>query len=222
MASDIVPLDKFDTLMTMTGGPDLSFNEFVAAMNDLQVTFNRIEVVDPECTDCPTGPPGSPTKIFATFDIPGAPLDFAHGTNPLNWPGCNSFFIDVSKDPTQPWKGLPQIDDVDGTAYQGRIKEVVGIKSLWTPTTYLDVRYFVTNDAVGMDFTFARGDGWIDVDHGYVLVETHPTTKNYVKVTSEKTVRFVGISNFPATLACELGWIDVMQNMASCPPRNQN
>ena len=222
LARGIVPEDRFDAFMTMTGGPDIGLEEFVELMNQQGMTFKPLKVVDPHCTDLRTGGDGSPTRIFASFEIEGAPRGFVHGTNPLNWPGCNSFFIDVSKDLTEPWTPLPAIDNVDGTAYRGRIKEVVGIKSVWTPTTHLDVRYFVTNNAVGMEFTFACSDGWIDVDHGYVLVQAQPSKPNCVLVTSEKNVRFVGISNFPATLACELGWIDVMQNMASCRPVNQN
>jgi hypothetical protein len=41
-----------------------------------------------------------------------------------------------------------------------------------------------------------------------------------VMVRSQKTVRFTNLSNVPASFACELGWVHVMQNMASCAPSN--
>ena len=115
---------------------------------------------------------------------------------------------------------MPPIDNVDGNAYKTRLREVAGIAVLWELATDLDVRYFVSQDAVGMEFAFAGGDGKIDVDHGYVIVELHPSRPNWVVVRSQKTVRFTGISNVPASFACELGWIDVMQNMATCSPSN--
>ena len=223
LAAGVLELDdfdeKFNQLLELAGEPGLSFKEFVSSVNQQGIGSTALVVVDPEaCTDDRTGPgPNQPTRIVASFEAGGHPHDYAYGADPLNWPTCNPFFLDMIPGPKQ---ALPPVDNVDGTAYKTRLTEVVGIRFLLELSTNLDVRYFVAQNAVGMDYTFAGGDGRIDVDHGYVIVEVHPSLSNRVLVRSQKTVRFVGISNFPASLACELGWIYVMQNMASCRPTN--
>lgn len=223
LAAGVVDLDqfdkKFDELLELASQPSLTFKEFVSSVNQQGIGSTELVAAEPEaCTDDPTGPgSGQPTRIVASFDAPGHPHDFAYGADPLHWPDCNSFFIRMIPGPIEP---LPNVDNVDGTAYKTRLTEVVGIPALWELSTNLDVRYFVAQNAVGMDYNFAGGDGRIDVDHGYVIVEVHPSRPNWVVVRSQKTVRFVGISNFPASLACELGWIQVMQNMATCAPSN--
>jgi hypothetical protein len=175
-------------------------------------------VAPDECTDSPTGSgPNPPTRIVASFEAAGRPLDFAYGADPLHWPACNPFFLSM----TASQKTSLPIDNVDGTAYQARVREVVGIPVIWELKTNLDVRYFVTNQAVGMEYAFAGSiDGEIDVDHGFVIVEAHPTLPGRVVVRSQKTVRFTHLSNLPASFACELGWVEVMQNMATCAPSN--
>ena len=220
LAAGVIDLAQFDKLVELASEPGLSFKEFVKAVNQQGIGSTELLIADPEaCTDGPTGPgPNQPTRIVASFEAPGHPHDFAYGADPLHWPDCNAFFLDMIPGPKQ---ALPAVDNVDGTAYKTRLTEVVGIPVLWELSTKLDVRYFVAQDAVGMDYAIAAGgDGKIDVDHGYVIVEVHPSKANWVLVRSLKTVRFVGISNFPASLACELGWIYVMQNMASCAPSN--
>jgi hypothetical protein len=219
LAGGVVDLHRFDDLVELASDPGLSFKEFVNSINQQGIGSTQLLIADPEaCTDDPTGPgPNQPTRIVASFEAPGHPHDFAYGADPLHWPSCNPFFLDMIPGPKE---ALPAVDNVDGTAYKTRLTEVVGIRFLLELSTNLDVRYFVAQDAVGMDYAFAGGDGRIDVDHGDVIVEIHPSRPNWVLVRSQKTVRFVGISNFPASLACELGWIYVMQNMASCVPSN--
>ena len=218
----VIREESFDRMIAMSGNErrHLGFEEFVKSLADADILLPTLGVsmrvyAPDECTDQRTQD-GGPVRIRASFQADGNPHDFAHGANPLNWPGCNPFFISIT--PQGSLRALPPPDNVLGTAYEGLIKEVVGIPNVWTPTTDLNVRYFVAQDAVGMEFSFAGGDGRIDVDHGFVLVEKDPSELNKVNISSQKTVRFVGISNFPATLACELGWIHVMRNMATCPP----
>ena len=222
LAAGVIDFDDFDEkykrLVELAGEPGLTFKEFVSSVNQQGIGSTQLLTVDPEaCTDGSTGPgPNAPTRIVASFPAPGHPHDFAYGADPLHWPACNPFFLRMISGPRQ---ALAPVDDVKGTAYKTRMKEVVGIGPVQISTD-LDVRYFVAQDAVGMDYTFAGSDGWIDVDHGYLIVEVDPSSPNSVLVRSQKTVHFVGIDNFPASLACEMGWIHVMQNMASCKPPN--
>ena len=219
LAEGVAEGDRFADLAELANQPDLTFRGFVEALQDQGMVNTTMLVVAPEeCTDSPTGSgPNPPTRIVASFEAPGRPLDFAFGADPLNWPDCNPFFLNMTASQRTP---LP-VDNVNGTAYRARVREVVGIPVIWVLTTDLDVRYFVTNEAVGMEFTFAASiDGEIDVDHGFVIVEAHPTTPGRVVVRSQKTVRFTNLSNVPASFACELGWIHVIQNMASCAPSN--
>jgi hypothetical protein len=218
LAAGVVDPDRFGELMELASRPELNFEAFVASLNTQGIASTTLMVVGEACTDDPIGPgPNQPTRIVASFEAPGNVPDFAYGADPLHWPDCNPFFLRMTPGPKT---SLPAVDNVDGNAYQARITEVVGIPLLWELTTQLDVRYFVAKNAVGMEFTFAGGDGKIDVDHGYVIVEPHPSKANWVAVRSQKTVHFTTISNFPATLACELGWVYVMQNMATCGPSN--
>ncbi len=213
--SVVINSDQADKFVTLANS-SLSFSEFVASLNVQGIATTAKEVVAPaECTDKSTGTgPNPPTKIVASFEAEGDPLDFAYGADPLHWVECNPFFISMT--PAGPTALVP----IGGyeQAYRTRMTEVVGIPDLLEMETNLDVTYFVSADTVGMDYTFVSSNGWIDVDHGFVIVERHPTLQNHVKVSSQKTVRFKDLSNFPATLACELGWVYVMQNMASCQP----
>lgn len=224
LAAGVIDLDdfdeKFDKLLELASEPGLSFKEFVSSVNQQGIGTTSLLTADPEaCTDNPTAPgPNQPTRIVASFEAPGHPHAFAYGADPLHWPDCNPFFLRMIPGPKEP---LPKVDNVDGTAYKTLLTEVVGVPVFCELSTNLNVRYFKAQDAVGMDYAIAPGgDGRIDVDHGYVIVEVHPSRPNWVLVRSQKTVRFVGINNFPASLACELGWIQVMQNMASCAPSN--
>ncbi len=220
LAAGVVDFDlnRFDDLVELASQPGLSFKEFVSSVNQQGIGTTALVTVDPEaaCRAGPTGPgPNQPTRIFGSFEASGHPHDFAYGADPLHWPDCNPFFIRMTSGPKQ---ALPPVDDVKGTSYKTRLTEVVGM-GLVEISTNLDVRYFVAQNAVGMDYTFAGGDGRIDVDHGYLIVEVHPSRQNWVVVQSQKTVRFVGLT-IPETLVCASGWIHVMQNMASCAPPN--
>jgi hypothetical protein len=219
LAEGVADGEQFYNLSELANQTRLSFRGFVESLQEQGMATTSMLVVAPEeCTDSPTGSgPNPPTRIVASFEAAGRPLDYAYGADPLHWPDCNPFFLSM----TASQKTSLPIDNFDGTAYQARVREVVGIPVIWELKTNLDVRYFVTNEAVGMEFTFAGSiDGEIDVDHGFVIVETHPTLPGRVVVRSQKTVRFTNLSNLPASFACELGWVQVMQNMASCAPSN--
>jgi hypothetical protein len=205
-------VDEFVGLATTTR----NFGEFVALLNVQGIaTTDKEEVAVAECTDKSVGNgPNRPTKIVASFDAKGEPKDFAYGADPLHWVECNPFFISMTPASSTALVPIGTYEQ----AYRTRMLEVVGIPQLLMMATTLDVTYFVSSDTVGMDYKFVSSNGWIDVDHGYVIVERHPTLPKHVRVTSQKTVRFKDLSNFPATLACELGWVYVMQNMASCQP----
>jgi hypothetical protein len=222
LATGVIDPDQFDEnfskLVDLASEPGLSFKEFVSSVNQQGIGTTALVTVDPEavCRAGSTGPgPNPPTRIFGSFEASGHPHDFAYGADPLHWPDCNPFFISMTPGPKQ---ALPPVDDVKGTSYKTRLTEVVAM-GLVKISTHLDVRYFVAKDAVGMDYAFAGGDGRIDVDHGYLIVEVHPSRENWVLVQSQKTVRFVGLT-IPADLVCAWGWIHVMQNMASCAPPN--
>ena len=219
LAEDLIYENKFDDLIELAQRPGLSFRSFVEEVNAQGISSQALMAATAEsCTADPIeNTPNPPTRIVATFEAPGVLADFAYGADPLNWPQCNPFFLEMTT--LGPKAPLP-IDNVDGTAYAARVKEVVGIAVLWEIRTNLDVRYFVASNAVGMDFNFAGGDGQIDVDHGYVIVEPHPSRANWVTVRAQKTVHFANMPNFPATLACFLGWIHVMRSMATCRPPN--
>jgi hypothetical protein len=219
LAEGVTDGDRFDEISELASQTSLSFRGFVESLQQQGIATTSMLVVAPEeCTDSPAGPgPNAATKIVASFEAAGRPRDFAYGADPLHWPECNSFFLSM----TASQKTSLPVDNVDGSAYQAQVLEIVGIKAIWELHTNLDVRYFVTNEAVGMEYSFAGSiDGQIDVDHGFVIVEAHPKTPGRVIVRSQKTVRFVHLSNLPASFACELGWVQVMQNMASCAPSN--
>ena len=219
LAEGVADGERFDELLELASQTRLSFRGFVESLQEQGMATTSMLVAAPEdCTDSPTGSgPNPPTRIVASFEAAGRPLDFAYGADPLHWPECNPFFLSM----TASQKTSLPVDNVDGTAYKARVREVVGIPVIWELKTNLDVRYFVTNEAVGMEYSFAGSiDGEIDVDHGFVIVEAHPTLPGRVVVRSQKTVRFTNLSNLPASFACELGWVQVMQNMASCAPSN--
>ena len=217
LAEGVADGDRFDQLSELANQTSLSFREFVETLQAQGMATTSMLVVSPEdCKDSPADSgPNPATKIVASFQAAGKPRDFAFGADPLHWPDCNPFFLSM----TASQKTSLPVDNVDGTGYQARVLEVVGIKAIWELKTNLDVRYFVTNEAVGMEYSFAGSvDGEIDVDHGFVIVEAIPSQPGRVVVRSQKTVRFTNLSNLPASFACELGWVDVMQNMASCAP----
>lgn len=152
-------------------------------------------------------------EITAAYETEGEVKDFHFGADPLNWPACNPFFVSMNR--RGGWFRLPQADSVNGRGYGCRLEEVVSAPGVFTWTTFLKVRYFVAKAAVGMEFEITDGgDGAIDVDHGFVVVEERPN--QMVNIRSEKTVRFTQLPNAPAELVCGAGWIDMMQGMAIC------
>jgi hypothetical protein len=152
-------------------------------------------------------------EITASYETEGEVKDFYFGADPVNWPVCNPFFVAMNR--RGGWFSLPPVDSVNGRGYGSRIEEVVGVPPIFSWTTFLKVRYFVAQAAVGMEFEITDGgDGAIDVDHGFVVVEERPG--KMVTIRSEKTVRFTKLPNAPAEFACALGWIDMMQGMAVC------
>jgi hypothetical protein len=152
-------------------------------------------------------------EITASYETDGEVKDFYFGADPANWPACNPFFVAMNR--RGGWFGLPAADSVNGRGYGCRMEEVVGAPPIFSWTTFLNVRYFVAKAAVGMEFEITDGgDGAIDVDHGFVVVEERPN--KMVNIRSEKTVRFTKLPNAPAEFACSLGWIDMMAGMAVC------
>jgi hypothetical protein len=152
-------------------------------------------------------------EITASYETEGVIKDFYFGADPMNWPMCNPFFVSMNR--RGGWFSLPSVDSINGRGYGSRVEEVVGAPPLFTWRTFLNVRYFVAKTAVGMEFEITEGgDGAIDVDHGFVVVEERPN--KMVNIRSEKTVRFTRLPNAPAEFACFLGWIDMMHGMAIC------
>jgi hypothetical protein len=152
-------------------------------------------------------------EITASYETEGKVKDFYFGADPVNWPACNPFFVAMNR--RGGWFSLPAADSVNGRGYGCRMEEVVGAPPIFTLTTFLNVRYFVAKAAVGMEYEITDGgDGSIDVDHGFVVVEERPN--QMVNIRSEKTVRFTQLPNAPAEFACSLGWIDMMAGMAIC------
>ena len=167
---------------------------------------------------------GRATTVFGRFDIDATVPDLGYATDPHNWPACSWFFISmIDQGPATP---LPPPDAVGSTAYTVPLEELVGMENVLTVNTGLTVRYFVANDSVGMEFDLTpgtHGDGKIDVDHGFLLAERHPTQPGKLVVTSQKTFSFVGLDDLPFSFLCEFGWIDMMRAMAQCraPGGNQ-
>ncbi len=160
---------------------------------------------------------GHATKIYGRFEMVAKIEEMRYPTDPQNWPACSWFFIAMTLQGSKASLAMP--DNVNGKAYRATFEELVGIDGFLTVRTSLATRYFVGADSVGMEFDLApglHGDGKIDVDHGYLLAEKHPTDQTKVVVTSEKTLSFVGLDDVPFTFLCEFGWIDMMRAMAQC------
>ncbi|HET9260380.1 MAG TPA: hypothetical protein VFP42_09675 [Acidimicrobiia bacterium] len=160
---------------------------------------------------------GHATTVFGRFDMAARIEDLIYATDPRNWPDCSWFFISMTEQ-TSPVL-LPPPDDVGSSAYSCDLEELVGLEELLTVRTGLSTRYFVGADSVGMEFDLTpgtHGDGKVDVDHGFLLAEKHPSQQGKVVVTSQKTFSFVGLDDLPFSFLCEFGWIDMMRAMAQC------
>ncbi len=160
------------------------------------------------------GVDGKATTVYGRFEITADVGDLAYATNPLNWPRCSWFFISMTEQ-----GAATSLLPLGSTAYAVDLEELVGMEDLLTVRTGLSTRYFVGNESVGMEFDLTpgtHGDGKIDVDHGYLLAEKHPTEKGKLVITSQKTFSFVGLDDLPFSFLCEFGWIDMMRAMAQC------
>lgn len=163
------------------------------------------------------GVDGKATTVYGRFEIAAQVEDLTYATNPLNWPLCSWFFISMTEQAAS--VPLPPPDAIGGTAYAVDLEELVGLEDVLTVRTGLTTRYFVGTDSVGMEFDLTpgtHGDGKIDVDHGFLLAEKHPTEPGKLVITSQKTFSFVGLDDLPFSFLCEFGWIDMMRAMAHC------
>lgn len=174
----------------------------------------------PTCTSTEVeggGVDGKATTVRGTFDIVATVEDLAYATNPLNWPACSWFFISMTGQAAS--VALSPPDAVGNTAYAVDLEELVGLEDVLTVRTGLSTRYFVGTESVGMEFDLTpgtHGDGKVDVDHGFLLAEKHPTESGKLVITSQKTFSFVGLDDLPFSFLCEFGWIDMMRAMAQC------
>ncbi|MFZ0015179.1 MAG: hypothetical protein WAL25_13820 [Acidimicrobiia bacterium] len=173
----------------------------------------------PSCssTGASGGLDGKATTVYGRFDIEAGVEDLRYATDPMNWPKCSWFFISMTEQAAS--VPLKPPDDVGSTAYLCALEELVGLDDLLTVRTGLTTRYFVGSDSVGMEFDLTpgtHGDGKVDVDHGFLLAERHPTEQGKLVVTSQKTFSFVGLDDLPFSFLCEFGWIDMMRAMAQC------
>jgi hypothetical protein len=163
------------------------------------------------------GRDGGATTVFGRFEIEARLGDLAYATDPMNWPTCSWFFISMT--PTAAPTLLPPPDAVGNTAYRRDLEELVGLEDVLTVRTPLTTRYFVGADSLGMEYDLRPGrggDGKIDVDHGYLLAEQHPTVRDKLIISSQKTFSFVGLDDLPFSFLCEFGWVDMMRAMAQC------
>jgi hypothetical protein len=174
----------------------------------------------PACTSTGVGGgavDGGATTVYGRFDIDGDVKDLVYATDPRNWPQCSWFFVSMTEvDKPVP---VPPPDDVGSLGYAGDLEELVGLEDLLTVRTGLTSRFFVGDESVGMEFDLTpgtHGDGKVDVDHGYLLAERHPTEPGKLVITSQKTFSFVGLDDLPFSFLCEFGWIDMMRAMAQC------
>lgn len=163
-----------------------------------------------------TGDSGA-TTVFGRFDIEADVKDLVYATDPRNWPRCSWFFISMTEQGRP--LALDPPDDADSSAYAGDLEELVGLEDVLTVRTGLTTRFFVGLDSTGMEFDLTpgiHGDGKVDVDHGYLLAEKHPTEPGKLVIFSQKTFSFVGLDDLPFSFLCEFGWIDMMRAMAQC------
>lgn len=190
----------------------VSLAEFISRLQGNRLISLRLKpITRPECNAKKLG--NGAIEITASYETPGEVPEFYFGADPMNWPVCNPFFLEITR--RGGWFRVPDADNLNGRGYGSRIEEVVGVRPFFEWRTFLNVRYFVAETAVGMEFDLTHGgDGAIDVDHGFVVVEARPD--RMVRVRSEKTVHFARLPNAPAEFACHLGWVDMMQGMAIC------
>lgn len=217
-ADDEAP--KFPELKRVPGVANVSLSQWTTQLHADGLTAMAPLPDAPSCSATEVtgaGLDGKATTVYGRFEISGKVSDLAYATDPGNWPTCSWFFISMLEQ--GPRKGLLPPDAGGGTAYVVDLEEKVGLEDVLTVQTGLTTRYFVGNDSVGMEFDLTpgtHGDGKIDVDHGFLLAEKHPTKPGTLVVTSQKTFSFVGLEDLPFSFLCEFGWIDMMRAMAQC------
>ncbi|HEX6221509.1 MAG TPA: hypothetical protein VF115_10475 [Acidimicrobiia bacterium] len=197
----------------------VSLHQWTKALSDAGLLTTAPAPDAPACTSANVdgGSDGRATTVFGRFEIEAELNDLRYATDPMNWPDCSWFFISMTQQ--GPVTSLQPPDDVGNTAYTCPLEEKVGMEDVLTVSTPLTTRYFVGTDSVGMEFDLTPGtggDGKIDVDHGYLLAEKHPTDSTKLIVTSQKTFSFVGLDDLPFSFLCEFGWVDMMRAMAQC------
>lgn len=212
-------VDRPPTLEVVKGAQPLSLHQWTQLLADDGLAITAPIADAPTCSSKTVqgGIDGEATTVFGRFEVEAGLMDLAYATDPMNWPKCSWFFI--SMNPQGPSTVLQPPDDVGNRAYTRDLEELVGVENLLTVRTPLTTRYFVGQDSLGMEFDLtpdAKGDGKIDVDHGYLLAEKHPTDPNKLIVTSQKTFSFVGLNDLPFSFLCEFGWVDMMRAMAQC------
>lgn len=211
---------RFPEVKRVPGMANVSLNQWTTQLHADGLTSMTPLPDAPGCSAkevAGEGLDGKATTVYGRFEISATVADLEYATNPINWPKCSWFFISMTKQgASQP---LPPPDAVGGTAYQVDLEEKVGLEDVLTVQTGLTTRYFVGSESVGMEFDLTpgiHGDGKIDVDHGYLLAEKHPTAPGKLVITSQKTFSFVGLDDLPFSFLCEFGWIDMMRAMAQC------
>ena len=200
------------------GATPVSLHEWTQLLSD-QGLLTTKPIPDASCTSGNVGGgiDGGATTVHGRFEIEAALNDLNYATNPLNWPQCSWFFISMTQ--LGQLNALLPPDDVGNAAYACDVEELVGLEGVLTVRTPLTTRYFVGTGSVGMEFDLTpgtHGDGKIDVDHGFLLAERHPTDPGKLIVTSQKTFSFVGLDDLPFSFLCEFGWVDMMRAMANC------
>jgi len=211
---------RFPELRRAPGMADVSLHQWTTQLAQDGLTSMAPIPDAPACSSTEVdaaGGDGRATTVRGTFEVDASVEDLAYATNPLNWPKCSWFFISMTEQAAA--VPLPPPDAVGSTAYMVPLEELVGLEDLLTVRTGLTTRYFVGADSVGMEFDLTpgtHGDGKVDVDHGFLLAEKHPTQQGKLVITSQKTFSFVGLDDLPFSFLCEFGWIDMMRAMAQC------
>jgi hypothetical protein len=148
------------------------------------------------------------------------PDQLARMTDPGLWPRVNPFFQDVT------WlAGGPTTADAT-RSWSGTVLERVGLPAR-PLTTALDVRCDANEHHVVLTYRLAgdpghrrQGDGDIDVDSGYLAFRRPDRTRRPLDgdplwtISSLKYVHFSRSANEPASFACQLGWADLIAQMA--------
>jgi hypothetical protein len=206
--------------------------------NDVEVPEALREAPHPDCEGGTVpfgagGPNELVAKITTTFRLPKKDLSIdamARNLVPSRWPECNPFFCSLDFRPDRAnavangssteldaevpaWAGVfhERVGNCDANGGEGSLRNI-----------YLDVRWRRTRDLLCLTYDLLPTElpADVEVDKGHVIVEFGPET---VEVSTEKYLRFADGSGFSdgfslGTLACDMGWLDVVVNMVTCTP----